>query len=518
MNALLSVYNKDGIVDFASELIALGWNIIASGGTAKALKEANIPVQDVEELTGLPPILGHRVVTLTQQIHAGLLAGPEHLEELASLGYPLIELACVDLYPLSAGETDIGGITLIRSAAKGRRIVIADQKDREVVLNWLKKSRPNEIEFKNELAAKAEAIAAEYCLKSARFAGKESFEGMLGKKVVSCRYGENFWQQPAALFSQDTDDNLALQNFTLVEGAQPSYNNWCDIDRLLQTITHIAAAFEKNFDSVPLMAVAAKHGSSCGAAVAENSQDALSRMIEGDLLAIFGGFVMTNFPIGEKEAQLLLRWKRPEKQKRLLEGVIAPSFSKEAKVELRRQSGKCHLLENPALSQLGLNSLDRAPLFRYVRGGFLRQPNYTYVFNLRDSELEIVGSSLPKEKEADLLLAWAIGSTQNSNTITLVKDGMLIGNGAGQQDRVGAATLAVSLAKRAGHSTKEAVAYSDSFFPFPDGPQALIDAGIKTILASKGSVKDDEVRLTCQKAGVTLYFLPDKKFRGFFGH
>lgn len=530
-NALLSVYHKTGIAEFARELVALGWNIFSSGGTAKALRDAKIPVTDVAELTGFPPVLGHRVVTLVPQIHGGLLATEEQREELYQLGYPWIDLVCVDLYPLKEEvyrpgatresvieKTDIGGPALIRSAAKGRRIIIVDLHDRERIIEWLKNGKQDEVEFRNTLAAKAEAIVADYSLESARFHGKGVFDGVIGIKTVSCKYGENAWQTSAELFERNTEDDLALQNFKLLEGNAPSYNNWCDIDRLLQTVTHITATFKQNDCNIPYIAVGVKHGNACGASVSINRQDAIRNMVMGDPLALFGGLVMTNFPVLDDEAMTLRQWNMPEGAKRLFDGILAPLFSEEAKIELNRKGGKCRLLENPALANLSRSSLDETPRLRYVRGGFLRQPNYTFILDLKDPDLEIVGSPSTEVRTIDLLLAWAIGSTNNSNTISLVKNGMLIGNGVGQQDRVGAATLAITRAKRSGHDTTGAVAYSDSFFPFPDGPQVLISAGIQTILASSGSLQDGAIRETCRKAGITLYFLPDQKCRGFFGH
>ncbi len=175
------------------------------------------------------------------------------------------------------------------------------------------------------------------------------------------------------------------------------------------------------------------------------------------------------------------------------------------------------MLANTALAKLGLSSLDQAPRFRYIRGGFLQQPNYTYVLNLADPELEYIGKKATQKEKKELLLSWAVGSTSNSNTITLVKN-ILLSSGVGQQDRVGAALLAIARAERAGHTIKGAVAYSDSFFPFPDGPQVLIDAGVKILFASKGSINDELIREVCRKAGITLYLLPDSKCRGFFGH
>jgi phosphoribosylaminoimidazolecarboxamide formyltransferase / IMP cyclohydrolase len=511
-NALISVYRKEGVGDFAQELVNLGWRIFSSGGTAKALAKAKIPVTDVAELSGFAPILGHRVVTLTPQVHGGLLATEEQEDELYELGFPWIDLVCVDLYPLKKEisspestpesvieKTDIGGPTIIRSAAKGGRIVIADKYDWMNVLEWLKNGSPDNENFRKKLAAKAEAIVADYCLSSARYHGE--FDGFVGNRVQTCKYGENAWQTPAYLYSTDGfNDPLSLSNFIVVEGSAPSYNNWVDIDRLLQTVTHISEGYRKNVGHAPQVAVGVKHGNPCGAAI---GKDCLTKAIAGDPLSIFGGLVLTNFPIKDKEIFPL--------EGKLLDGIIAPCFSYEAIDRLKRKNGKCRLITNLALDNL---TIDKSKRFRYVRGGFLVQPNYDYVFDFKDV---VSYGRIPETQKSSLILAWAVGSTSNSNTITIVKDNQLIGNGVGQQDRVGAAKLAIERAKRSLHDLEGSVAYSDSFFPFPDAVELLIGAGVSAILTHSGSIHDKDIIDTCHKR-VPLLMMPVKTGRGFFGH
>jgi len=444
---------------------------------------------------------------------------------------PRIHLACVDLYPLAdaiAKEgatresvvemTDIGGPTMLRSATKGRRIVICDPQDRSVVIDWLKKGRPDAADFLNDMASKAEAYIAEYCLLSANYHSQGKYGGAIGRRVALCKYGENAWQTPAALYSDGSKDPLALDKCEVVAGTAPSYNNWCDIDRMLQTMTHLASSFTHPV----VAAIAVKHGNPCGASVDELPPPIagytdelmarmLKQMIDGDKRAIFGGLVMTNFSIDGQRAEILLTHGMSG-GRRLLDGIVAPSFTQEALDMLKRKGDKCRFIVNPALSHTGIKNLDVALRIRNVRGGFLLQPNYTAI-----PDFEGMGRSHDIDG-TDLRLAWAIGSTSNSNTITLVKDGMLIGNGVGQQDRVGCCELAIKRARDAGHSTQGAVAYSDSFFPFPDGPQVLIDAGVRAILTSFGSVNDDKVRDVCKKHEIRLYMIPDAEARGFYGH
>ena len=278
--ALISVYNKEGIVEFAKELADLGFKILASGGTAKELSAAGIEVTDVASLVGGGAILGHRVVTLSREVHAGLLArdNDEDRSELKKLNIPFIDLVCVDLYPLqdeiakwhqktltrrpsgdtlSQGErgeeisaviekTDIGGPTMLRSAAKGRRIVVCDPDDRIKIIDWLKNGQPDKEFIINKYCAKAEFIVADYALASARYLSQGNIDGVVAHEVLGLKYGENGWQVPAGLFKNEITDELSLANFKLAAGATPSYNNFADVDRLLQTMTHIAAGFDIN--------------------------------------------------------------------------------------------------------------------------------------------------------------------------------------------------------------------------------------------------------------------------------
>lgn len=573
--ALISVYNKTGIIEFAQDLISLDFKILASGGTAKHLKDAGISVEDVANLVGGGAILGHRVVTLSREVHAGLLAHdtPTDRKELENLKIPFINLVCVDLYPLEdeiknsnntresvIEKTDIGGPTMLRSGAKGGRITICDPTDRIKVIEWLKNGEPDREEFLNKLRAKTEATISRYCAISAEYHSAGLYKSIFGKKVVECAYGENAYQKPAFLFRNhiNKNDSLAIHNWQLIAGSPLSYNNICDLDRMMQTMTHIGAGFEKNLEQVLKIALGAKHGNSCGAAVDADGIKVIDKMLLGDLRAIFGGSVMLNFPVDEKIAEELIH-KYAGEGRRLLDIVAGPSFSPEAVEILSRKKGKCRLLANPAISKAGLSSLDSARRFRYVRGGFLEQPNYFFVPEITGSanrqNLASLPASglrrdpnfvdLPPQVIIDTILAWAVGSTSNSNTVTIVKDGRLYGNGVGQQDRVGAAKLAISRADDAclsgrqatkfakdsgvGHPTvgcptpesadlANAVAYSDSFFPFPDALEVLINRGIKTIFSTSGSVNDEKIVNLCKEKGVALVLLPDSEARGFYQH
>jgi phosphoribosylaminoimidazolecarboxamide formyltransferase/IMP cyclohydrolase len=550
-NALISVYDKSGIEDFARGLVDLGWTVYASGGTAAKITAAGIAVTDVAELVGGEAILGHRVVTLSRELYAGLLAdkeNPDDMAELKRLNIPSIDLVCVDMYPLEEEinradatpksiieKTDIGGPTMLRAAAKGRRIVLSVAEQRQQVLDWLKAGKPDEESYLAQVAARAEYEVTRYTFTLAKHSGGESVSGFIARQDSKTKYGENPQQAEAGLYADNriAVDPLGLDQFTHVQGMERSFVGMTDLDRLLQTVTHIAAGFECNFGNVPAIAVGVKHGNACGAAVAKSLPDAVKQMLEGDTRAIFGGVVMVNGEIDKIVAEALMHYAMEGDNSRLLDGVIGASVTDEALELLNRK--KLRVIVNPALATLSQASLDATPRLRPVRGGVLQQSNYTFVQDFKHPEMQIHGK-LSDQQKRDLILAWAVGATSNSNTITLVKNGRLIGNGVGQQDRVGAGQLALTRTTTAFPSLRSAgnklsltieldsdklrgsVAYSDSFFPFPDGPELLAKAGISAILASSGSVGDETVIKTLAEAGVSIALIPDKVGRGFYAH
>lgn len=338
----------------------------------------------------------------------------------------------------------------------------------------------------------------------------------VGFHLETLKYGENPYLSPAGLYQAEANtDPLALTRFKLVEGTARSLVGVTDANRLLQVITHIAAGIEVNFGYFPLIAVGVKHGNPCGVAVGREATDVITRMIAGDKRAIFGGVIMTNFAITPKVAEALMAREEGD-PRRLFDGIYAPSVEEGAIETLERRNGKCRIMTNPALEDLDVTSLDAAPRRIPVRGGWLLQPNYTFVLEYNKSAR--YGPAIGYKQRRDLIVAWAIGSTSNSNTITIVRDGQLLGNGVGQQDRVGAAELAVKRALDAGHNLTGSVAYSDSFFPQPDAVEVLARAGITAIFASSGSLNDNATIETCRRLGVTLLMQPDENVRGFAWH
>jgi len=342
-----------------------------------------------------------------------------------------------------------------------------------------------------------------------------------GLKLI---YGENKWQT-ADLFTQFSDDPLELGKFILEEGELPSATNITDLDRGIKTLTHIAAALEVNAVPNRDIAIALKHGNCCGAAYAQSTEVALRKMIDGDKKAIMGGVVLCNFAVTAHEAEQLLLYACGS-ARRLLDVIVAASFTEQAREMLARKAGKCRLISNSTLLELGTRHLNAANGKRTVRKGYLTQDADNRVLDLKNPDMKVYG---PENEwcQDDLAFASALCRTSNSNTITLVHKGMLIGQGVGQTRRDRAAKFAVSIAFENKHWLDEkhkrklpehTVACSDSFFPLADGVKALIKPGVGAIFSTSGAMRDKEVQSACVDAGVTLYQLPDKDARMFFGH
>jgi phosphoribosylaminoimidazolecarboxamide formyltransferase/IMP cyclohydrolase len=568
--ALISVSDKDGVTQFAGGLCELGYGIVSTGGTAIELRKANIEVTDVAELTGYPEMLGGRVKTLHPIVHGGILANitdQSHVQTLLEKHIPFFGIVDVNLYPfeetlakeaVTAAQIneniDIGGPAMLRAAAKARRVVVSSAAQRMPILDWLQDGRPDEEAFLDELAAQAFYETARYDLGIARYLGGSSVSGSIARPV---KYGENGYQKPAALYADNrvNVDPLGIDQFEFLDSLdddkekfEKGYVGVTDLDRLLQTGTHIVAGFERNFGEVPFIAIAVKHGNACGAAALGNTlgesvdaliasdelNEATKKAIDGDTRAVHGGSVLINGVIDEKIATTLMHYATGDEKKRLIDGIYAAGFTDEARVILSRS--KLRLAQNPALGHLSENSLDKAPIIRPVRGGQLEQPNFSFVQDFNHEKMEFLGEELTDQEKRDMILAWAVGSTSNSNTVTLVKDGHLIGNGVGQLDRVGAGQLALSRTTTEvptlEHSADKlimtielnrskiegAVAYSDSFFPFVDGPQLLVDAGVKAIMTSFISEHHKDLLLELVQRGTKFALMPDPLSRGFFNH
>ncbi len=582
--AVLSVFDKTGIVDFGRRLTAVGRTILSSGGTAAAIRAEGVPVLTVAQLREMifrarlealgwnmkvtrkkrrdkksenvsleemfrtifpTEVLGHRVATLHPEVHGGILAANDMLEELHELGYPEIELVCVDLYPLEKtiaekgdnlravlDSIDIGGPTLLMGAAKNNRIVISHAKDRERVLQQLEANGDVDEDTRQQLAADAFARIAQYRLLAAKYLSGDRITGMILEKTEELTYGENANQKPAYIaseFDSQNRDPLAFGNFTQVQGLQKSFNTSIDFSRLMHVITHLAANLDLCEIGSQNLAVVVKHGNACGIGVSSSRVEALQYMIDGNRLAIHGGVMCVNFAIGEEEAKTILRYGMPPDSKpRLIDGVFAPSFSEQAMEILQRPgANKLRLFTNPALLKLDATSMDQSTRFVQIRGAWAIQPPYDNALNITDTSkfMQFFVPMLDEETIIDLCIAQAASHSSNSNTIALAKNGMLIGNGVGQQDRVGSAELSVNRARACGHNVEDSAGSGDSFFPWPDGIEVLADAGVRIVLATYGSITGDPALMKMLSArreqgkpypAVLLY--SDKTNRGFCHH
>src|SRR3989344_2186315 len=309
-----------------------------------------------------------------------------------------------------------------------------------------------------------------------------------------------------------------MNKFKVVTGGELSWNGRIDANRLLQTVTHIAAAWDVNIHAIPYIAVAVKHGNPCGAGVSTDSAEAAARkMIDGNRLEIHGASVMTNFPIAPEIAELLLSYHQEGEDSRKLDGIFAPLFSEGVESTLERKKGKCRMMANSALHDLTHKSRDTGLHFVPVRGGFQTQPNFTYIIDLGDPALKRYGD-FTAQQETDVLLAWAIGATSDSNTVDVVRNGMLLANGTGQRARVNASNTGVDIAHSVGHDLTGGVAFSDSFFINVDAIQVLLDAGVTAIYSCSGSKLHDPTIVEFCKAKVGLWLIPVEIGRACFGH
>jgi len=499
--ALISVYDKTEVVELAQELSALGYRIISTGGTYKLLKENNLPVTYISDVTEFPEILDGRVKTLHPRIHGGILAKDtaEHRQQLQSIGGELIDLVIVNLYPFESvsqdpnatfdqviENIDIGGPTLIRAAAKNhdRVTVICDPNDYASVLSQLKTGTLSSAERKR-LAAKAFAYTAYYDTLIAQYLEQPIFPDKLTialQKVSELRYGENPHQK-AAFYRQVPRSESSIADAVQLHGKELSFNNIYDAQAAWQMVS----AFDE-----PCV-VAVKHNNPCGLAVADTLYDAYVKTYEADPVSIFGGIVACNRQVDLATAKLMY--------KIFLEVIIAPDFSPEALQILTKKPNIRLLKLAPALS--------RDWDWKKVPGGFLIQEGD--IIDLDESLLQVVTNRQPTPQEwQDLRFAWKVVKYVKSNAIVLCKDKQLLGVGAGQMNRVQSVRLS---AAQAGEKARGSVLGSDAFFPFADNIEEAAKCGVTAIIQPGGSVRDQEVIEACNRYGIAMVFTGIRHFR-----
>lgn len=509
--ALLSVSDKSGIVDFAKGLIELGFEIVSTGGTKRALTEAGLPVTGVSDITGFPECLDGRVKTLHPKIHAGILAmrsNPEHMQQLADLGVDTIDVVAINLYPFkqtiqkegvelaeAIENIDIGGPTMIRAAAKNYQdvAVVVDPADYETVLAEYKANGTVSADTKFYLAYKVFEHTAAYDTLISTYLrkqiGKELFPKDLSltyEKVQDMRYGENPHQQ--AVFYKEVGSCCGtLAAAKQLHGKELSYNNINDANGALDLV--------KEFTEPTV--VASKHANPCGVGTGATILEAYQKAYEGDPVSIFGGIIAANREIDAATAT--------EMSKIFLEIIIAPSFSAEA-MEILTQKQNIRLLELPTIAvKPHLNDFD----MKKVMGGLLVQQRDTKLYE--EENWQVVTKAQPTEEQIrDMQFAWKVVKHAKSNAIAVAKDNMSLGVGPGQTNRVMAARIALDYA---GERAQGASLASDAFFPFPDTVEAAAKAGIRAIIQPGGSKRDQESIDACDKYGIAMVFVGMRHFK-----
>jgi phosphoribosylaminoimidazolecarboxamide formyltransferase / IMP cyclohydrolase len=503
--AILSVENKDGIAGFAEGLHRRGFELFSTGNTHRAIA-LQTPVKQIADLTGFPEILGGRVKTLHPAVHGGILAkrdDAEHMQEMAQHGLRPIDLVCCNLYPFvetvrsganldtALEKIDIGGVTLLRAAAKNfpHVLVVVDPNDYERVLQLLD-AGVVPLEDRRALAQKAFAHTAAYdAAISAYLRGDDALPDNLAlafEKISDLRYGENPTQEAAFYAERSINPALSagIAAAKQLHGKELSFNNILDADAAWQAVR-----------TYPQQCVAiVKHTNPCGLATHDDQAEAYRRAFAGDPVSAYGGIVALNRPLDAATAK--------EMAPTFYEIVIAPSYSEEA-LALLRKKRDLRILETGE---------DRGPLgldYRRVSGGLLVQtPDDTPT---DDEEFSTISQRPPTaEEEENLRFAWHAVRFVKSNAIVLVKELAITGIGAGQPNRVNSVQLAV---RAAGDRARGSVMASDAFFPFADGPQLAIDAGVTAIVHPGGSIRDAETLAACDVANVALVVTGIRHFR-----
>jgi phosphoribosylaminoimidazolecarboxamide formyltransferase/IMP cyclohydrolase len=510
MRALLSVYDKTGVVEFARGLAELGFELVASGGTAEALEEGGLAVTRVEDSTGFPEMLGGRVKTLHPRIHAGILARRELSEDAAALeqhGIEPIDLVCVNLYPFELAVDrpeldeagliemiDIGGPAMLRAAAKSYASVVAvcRPQDYPSVFDELRGGNgETTLELRRRLAAIAFARSAAYEAAISRwFQRDQGFPETLVPAFDRLRelpYGENP-HQSAAYYAERGARTHLLSFVEQHQGKELSFNNLADLSaaRLL--------ALELDRPACVIV----KHANPCGVAVADTVEDAYAKALAADPVSAFGGVIVVNRTVTANLAAALAE--------QFVEVLLAPLFEPAA-LETLAAKPSLRVLEHT--EQRAPDDAERD--YRRVIGGLLVQDRDREV--AQRSTMDVVCGEVTEEQWEDAVFAWRLVKHVTSNAIVLARGGQTLGIGAGQMSRVDAVRIAVEKARELGHSLDGAVLASDAFFPFADGPQLALDAGIAVLVQPGGSKRDDEVKAAVDAAGAAMVFTGRRHFR-----
>lgn len=530
--ALISVSNKDGIVEFCQELERYGVELLSTGGSAHLLREAGIQVKDISDYTGFPEMMAGRLKTLHPKVHGGLLAlrdDSEHQSAAQEHGIEMIDLVVVNLYPFeektqaaaitwqeAIEQIDIGGPTMLRSAAKNHAFVavVCDQKDYPAIINELHEQEGSlSLETRTKLARKVFQRTASYDKAIAQWlmehdpdnedkreSGQKSeplFEEELTKRFQRksiLRYGENP-HQSGALYADPAYQGPSLVGAQQVSGKELSYNNLLDVDAGLRLVLE--------FESPA--AVVIKHTNACGCAEASSLEEAYKKAQAGDPLSAFGGILALNRTCDQALAQAILD------QDTFLEAIIAPAFSPEALRLITEENPRKWRSSVRLLSLESPQETNSSKVFesRSVLGGLLVQEQDSY--KLQSHELQNMSKAqVADDLVEELLFAWKIVKHLKSNAICITSNKQLLGIGSGQTSRVDAVTMAI---QKAGDRAHGAVLASDAFFPFPDSIERASEAGIQAIIQPGGSVRDQQVVAACDQANIALVHTGIRHFK-----
>lgn len=516
--ALISVSDKTGVLDFARALASLNVRLLSTGGTAKLLADHGLEVTEVADYTGFPEMLDGRVKTLHPKIHGGILARrdfPAHTEALAAHDIPTIDMVVVNLYPFqqtvakdqctledAIENIDIGGPAMLRSSAKNHKdvVVVCDPADYEKVLNEMRAGRGDvSYETRFALAKKVFAHTAQYdgaitnYLSSlgpdrqhgTRLAYPETLN-LQFTKVQDMRYGENP-HQSAAFYRDLSPVSGALANYRQLQGKELSYNNIADADAAWECV--------KSLDGSACVII--KHANPCGVALGANAAEAYAKALQTDPTSAFGGIIALNVDVDGKAAEAIA--------KQFVEVLIAPAFTAEAR-KIFEAKQNVRLLEIPLGD--GSNAFD----IKRVGGGLLLQaPDAKHVMA---NEFTIVSKKQPTSQQLqDMMFAWRVAKFVKSNAIVFCGNGMTLGVGAGQMSRVDSARIASIKAQNANLSLTGSAVASDAFFPFRDGLDVVVSAGATAVVQPGGSMRDQEVIDAADEQGVVMAFTGVRHFR-----
>lgn len=522
--ALLSVSDKNGVTELGRALTERGWELLSTGGTARALRDAGLDVTDVSDVTRHPEMMDGRVKTLHPAIHAGLLARRDRADDMAALeehGYGPIDLVAVNLYPFrqtvakgdvtvdeAMEKVDIGGPTMIRAAAKSHKDVwvLVDPSDYDAVVEAI--DAEDDIALRRRLAAKVFGHISAYDAVVARFlVGRcEDGEDVLGERIEvsvgriqTLRYGENP-DQEAAFYGPETPAGLsALQKH---HGKDLSYNNFLDLDGALLSLSPFALS--------PMPAVAIiKHTTPCGLGIGDTLAEAYRRALATDPTSAFGSVIAVNRPVDLETAELM--------SSLFIECLLAPGYSDDAMTKLTQKKNiRVVSYPEPAADFLAAHGQVPEPrVLRSVYGGMLAQtPPVPPLYGPEDDSWKVVTDREPTEQEwDDLRFAWSAIFGVKSNAILIAKNGGVLGIGAGQMSRVDSSKIAVRKAGEAGADLTGSALASDAFFPFRDGVDAAAEAGVKAVIQPGGSIRDEEVIEAANEHGIAMVFTGRRLFR-----